>query len=416
MNIIKRSFNFLKGKLVYRKFTKDFKNLYLGRIIINSATQLMGLFLPIFLYQFLAHSVSLVVFYYLILDLSYLFLVVPACRYFINNLGIKSSLRISIFFGAIYYLFLFFLNHNLGIESALSTTRILYLIPVMFFSLMFRLTHWVPFHTNVAKLTDKVTRARQISFLEATMLALGAIMPLISGVILSILGYGHLFLVAIFIYILSYLPFSLLPEMKERFTWTYKQTWKKLFSKKLRPTVIAYMGDGAEGIVGSVIWPIFIWLLLDGDYFQVALISSVIIAVTIILQILVGRFMDSKGNRSKILKYGTGFYSLGWILKALIGSSFQVFLFSTYHNLSRVFSRTSFDVINYDIAADQGRYTDEYTAIREMSILLGKVIMAVFIIILLPYFDLRLVFVLAALASLSMSLLKQGGLIGDEDK
>lgn len=411
MKTIKKVFNLLVNKLSHKRLAKDFRSLYFGRIFISSASKLMGLFLPIFLYQFLAENVSLVILYYLSLDILYLILVVPACRYFINNFGIKTTLRLSVLLGAVYYFSFYLLNNYIGTEGVFNVSRLLYLVPVLLFSLSFRLTHWVPFHTNLAKLTDKITRARQVSFLEATMLALGAIMPIVSGFVLELYGYGHLFLLAILIYLLSFIPFSKLPKTKEKFSWSYKETWKKLFSKKMRPTVIAYMGDGAEGMVGAVIWPIFIWLLLEGDYFQVALLSSLIIVFTMILQIIVGRLMDSKDNSSKMLKYGTTFYSLGWILKALIGTSFQVFLFSTYHNLSRVFSRTSFDVINYDIAAAQGKYTDEYTAIREMAIEIGKILMAIIIIIVIPFFDLRAVFIFAALASLSMSFLKQGSLI-----
>ena len=45
-------------------------------------------------------------------------------------------------------------------------------------------------------------------------------------------------------------------------------------------------------------------------------------------------------------------------------------MFSTYHNC-RVFAKTPFDALNYDIAADHGHYVDEYTVIREMAIAIG---------------------------------------------
>lgn len=398
----------LHARFVGKNLTQNFRMVFFSRITINSATQLMGLFLPIFLYQFFDLSLWSVIFYYLIVDLLYANLVVFGCKRIMNKIGIKKSLQLSVFFGAAYYVVFFFINRFVLPGDLLTDINSWWwMLPAILFSLLFRLSHWIPFHTNLAKLTEKTVRAGQLSLMEATMMILGAVMPIVAGLVLDYLGYEILFLMAISIYFISLIPFSSLPKVEEKFVWSLRKTWRKFLSKKMRPSVLAYMGDGAESVAGSVIWPIFIWQLLEGNYFQVGAISSLIILVTITLQILFGNLLDKIPNRRKFLRYGTFFYALGWVLKALIGSAFQVFLFSTYHNLSRVFSRTSFDALNYDIAADQGHYVDEYTVVREMAILFGKVIMSIFIIIILPYFSLRYVFVLAALASLAMSLLKQ---------
>jgi len=395
-----------RDRLVRKNLTYNFRMLYFARITINSATQLMGLFLPIFLYQFLDFSLSLVIVYYLIIDLLYLGLVVYGCRGIMNRWGIKKSLQISILFGAIYYSFFFLINHYLlaGDFTALGS-KIWWLVPTIFLSLFFRLTHWIPFHTSLATLTDRSIRASQLSFLEATILALGAVMPLVAGLALEYLGYSWLFLLAVIIYLISWLPFSRLPQVKEKFSWSYGETWRRLFSKKNKDNFLAYAGSGAESVVGSVVWPIFIWELLSGNYLGVGAISSVIIIFTIILQMVVGYFLDRQPNRRRWLRYGTWLYSLGWVLKALVNSALQVFLFSTYHNLSRVFAKTPFDALNYDIAADHGHYVDEYTVTREMAIAIGKAIMSVLILAIIPFMSLRWVFVVAALASLFMFLL-----------
>ncbi len=405
---IRKIYYILHTRFVSNNLTQNFRMVFFSRITINSATQLMGLFLPIFLYQFFNLSLWSVILYYIIIDLLYANLVVFGCKRIMNKIGIKKSLQLSIFFGAAYYTVFFLINRFVLPNDLLAhISSWLWLMPAIIFSLLFRLSHWIPFHTNVTKLTEKNVRAGQLSLMEATMMALGAIMPIVAGLVLDYLGYEILFLMAIAIYFISFIPFSYLPKVEEQFVWSLRKTWRKLLSKKMRPSVLAYAGDGAESVVGAIIWPIFIWQLLSGNYFQVGAISSLIILVTIILQILFGNLLDKIPNRRKFLRYGSVFYAIGWILKALIGSAFQVFLFSTYHNLSRVFSRTSFDALNYDIAADQGHYVDEYTVVREMAILFGKVLMSIFIIIILPYFSLRYIFLLAALASLSMSLLKQ---------
>lgn len=403
----------IKNRLVRKNLTHNFRMIYFSRITLNSATQLMGLFLPIFLYQFLGFSLVRVIIYYLISDLLYANLVAVGCRQIMNRLGLKRSLQISILFGAAFYSVFFFINrYVLQGDQLIDNHQLWWLVPAIFFSLFFRLTHWVPFHTSLAKLTEHYIRASQLSFMEATMLSLGAIMPIIAGLSLEYLGYSTLFFLAISIYLIALIPFSQLPQVKEEFSWTYKETWRRLLSKKMRGSVLAYAGDGAESVVGAIIWPIFIWQLLAGNYLQVGALSSVIILVTIVLQIFVGSLMDNLPSR-RWLRYGTLLYAFGWVLKALINSAFQVFLFSTYHNLSRVFARTSFDALNYDIAADQGHYVDEYTVIREMAIVFGKVLMCLFIILIIPFLALRYLFLVAALASLLMSLLKSSQVSND---
>lgn len=403
----------IKNRLVRKNLTHNFRMIYFSRITLNSATQLMGLFLPIFLYQFLGFSLVRVIIYYLISDLLYANLVAVGCRQIMNRLGLKRSLQISILFGAAFYSVFFFINrYVLQGDQLIDNYQLWWLVPAIFFSLFFRLTHWIPFHTSLAKLTEHYIRASQLSFMEATMLSLGAIMPIIAGLSLEYLGYSTLFFLAISIYLIALIPFSQLPQVKEEFSWTYKETWRRLLSKKMRGSVLAYAGDGAESVVGAIIWPIFIWQLLAGNYLQVGALSSVIILVTIVLQIFVGSLMDNLPSR-RWLRYGTLLYAFGWVLKALINSAFQVFLFSTYHNLSRVFARTSFDALNYDIAADQGHYVDEYTVIREMAIVFGKALMCIFIILIIPFLALRYLFLVAALASLLMSLLKSSQVSND---
>lgn len=405
---IRRIFYNFRKNFVSKNLTKNFRMIFFGRLAIKSVTHLMGLFLPIFLYSFFKLSLPLVILYYLSIEVIYALLLIPGCKNIMNRFGIKKSLQISTFFGIAYYFAFFLINHYSANREILSElNQWWWIMPTVILGIIFRLTHWIPFHTNLAKLTEKNVRASQISLIEATTMALGAIIPLISGIILSYFGYDILFLLAAAIYLVSLIPYSLLPEVKEKFTWSWKETWQKFSSKKMRPIIVAYAGDGAESVAGSIIWPIFIWELLSGNYFQIGALSSLIIVVTITLQLTFGAILNRPGRKQKYLRYGAAFYSLGWIFKALINSAFHVFLFSTYHNFSKIFSHTSFDSLNYDIAADQGHYVDEYTVLRELAVLLGKTIMSILVLILFPYFSLQHLFVLAALSSLSIAFLKK---------
>ena len=397
-------FKYFSGKL-----SPGFMAVYSGRMILTITGQLFGLFLPIFLYQIFDFNLSWVIIYYIIRDVLYLFTIPLGCRSIMNKIGLKNSLRLGVIFGSLFYVAFYILeitltNSSFGFSPEVWTFSMLG-ASIIILNLN-RISYWVPLHTDMAKFTTKKNRARQLSLIAVTQLILGASMPLLAGWIITVSNYGVLFMLGIVIYLVALIPFSKLPDTKAVYSWSYRKTWKEIFSKKKRNTMIAYAGDGAENMVGAIIWPIFIWELLNGNYFEVGLISSLIVVATVALQLVVGKKAD-KGNKKKMLRYGSWLYAAGWIIKIFIATSFQIFITSTYHNLVKVFARTSFDALYYEDAADEGHYIDEYTATREMALSAGRVIMNIFILILLPFLSIELTFIFAALAALSWNFISE---------
>lgn len=398
---------YFKGKI-----SQGFVSLYSGRMVLKISDSLLGLFLPIFLYELFEFNLKYVIIYYLIGHFLYMITVALGCQY-LNKVGLRRSLRISIIWGAAYYSIFYIINRNFGVFAGHEHQILLLIIFSVIFITLNRLMYWVPLHTDLAKFTNKTNRARQLSLMSATTIALGAIMPLLAGWILIHYNYDVLFLIAVIIYLSSLIPFITLPRTKERFSWTYLQTWKEFFSKKRRKTILAFMGDGAESVVGIIIWPIFIWEILNGNYFQVGALSSLIIVVTLFLQLFLGKLVDL-GSKKKMIHFSSIIYALGWIFKIFIATAFQIFVASAYHNVAKIFTRTSFDTLTYEKAADQGHYVDEYTVIHEMAVQLGKSLMFILIFLLIPIFSVQWTFILAAIASLGMNFLIEDDIIAQE--
>lgn len=378
-----------------------FVSLFSARMTLRVSTALLGLFLPIFLYRLFEFNIIYVLVYYMVGHILYAVAVPWGCQY-LNKLGLRRSLRISVVMGAFYYLSFYFLDRRFMITEGIDNGVWWLLASTLFFITLHRIMYWTPMHTDMAKFTNKLNRGKQLSLIEATTLALGAVMPLVAGYILSVYNYEILFLLSVAIYLASLIPLMTLPKTKERFSWTYLETWKEFLSQKRKRVVLACLGDGAESVVGLVIWPIFIWELLRGNFFEVGALSSLIVSVTVILQLLMGRYAD-QGDKKKMLRLGSVLYALGWVFKIFILTSFQIFIASTYHNLIKIFARTPFDALSYEKAADQGHFVDEFTVVREMAIQFGKVFMLLFISCLVYFVSLEWAFVLAALASIAMN-------------
>jgi MFS family permease len=407
--IIKNQLIYLNNKYIKRSLTHNFRMLFFSRITLNSGTQLLGIFLPIFLYEFFGLNIFWVISYYLINDFIFLSLMAAGCSYFINKFGINKSLQISIFFGALHYASFFLIDYFLLPNiSVFSFSNILWLIPAIFFSTLFKLSHWIPYHTCISTLTDQNIRRSQFSLLEATILSTGAIMPFVAGTILNYLSYSYLFIISLSIYLLSLLFFSKLPKIRESFSWTYRETWQKTFCRKVRLNLLAYIGEGAESGIKIVIWPIFIWQILEGNYLQVGSISALIIIMSIIFQIALGNILDKSKDRKFWLNYSSLFMAIIWVLKASIVNIYQIFVYSTIYNTIRIFTRTSLLPTHYDIASDQGTLGDEYNLIREKGVILGRVISGLLILLIVFFFPINYVFYLAAFFSLFFVFIRRG--------
>lgn len=385
--------NYFDGKL-----TPGFLPLFISKTIIRVAVGFFGLFLPIFLYTIFNRNFSLVIYYYMASLFLYTLTVAFGAR-FLNTFGFRRALRLSLLLGALNFVTLYFVTSQ----------NYLYLIPLNIIILtFFRVFHWIPYQVDFAKFTDRKNRSREVGLLAASTSILGIATPFVAGFTIAEFGFGTLFLLGIFLYLLALIPLVKIPQTREKFSWTYKETWKQFFSSKRKKIIFAFAADGAENVVGLIVWPIFIFNILKGNYLEIGTISTLIITVTVIMELIVGKLADNKDkdNKNKILKFGTYLYSLGWILKIFIATAFQIFLIDAYHKLMQVFTRTSFDALTYEIAADQGHFVDEFSVLHEMAIGVGKVIMLLLVLFSSYFFSIKWTFILAALASILLNLIR----------
>lgn len=391
-------FSAFKKKYFDGPVSAGFVSLYTGKTIVMISTGLLGIFLPIFLYNLFDGNFRWVVAYSAIASLLYAVTVAWGAQ-FLNTFGFRRALRVSIFFGALYYAIFYFVNSG----------NALYLIPLSIIVLtFFRLLYWLPYHVDFAKFSSRFNLGRELGLIGATRDVIGILVPIVSGFLIGKFSFDVVFLISIILYLVSGIPYLTLPKTREQFSWSYKETWRQFFSKERRDNVMAFIADGAEEEVGYLVWPLFIFQLLRGNFLQVGAISTLIIGIAVILEIVVGRRIDLKTPKEQILKTGTILYSLGWVFKIFITTGFHIFIAGAYHNTVRILLRTPFDALTYEIAADQGHYVDEFTVLHEIAIQTGKIIACVAIIMVSFLLPIQWTFILAALAALFLNLLRTG--------
>ena len=172
-----------------------------------------------------------------------------------------------------------------------------------------------------------------------------------------------------------------------------------MFTKKYRRINLAFAADGAEGAIAIVVWPLFIYEILNGNYAAIGALSTVVIGLTVVLQLATGRYIDKRFAKEKVFRFGTVLYAFGWVFKMFIATAFQIFIIDVYHRATGIFARTAFGTLMYDFMSKEGHYVDEYTVLREMAINMGRVVILALIIVMSWYFSLTWTFLLAATAS-----------------
>lgn len=354
---------------------------------------MLGLFLPVFLLIQYGYKIEKVIYFFLIGYLVYAFLV-PWGAMAMSKLNLKRSLIVSMPFLAAHYLCLYYFDLNVSLFTALA---LVFLIGYRFF-------YWIPYHTDFAKFTDRKNRGKQISYLTSLASLVSIAVPFTGGFILDQFDFKVLFIIVLFLTLAAAIPFFLIKPVDEKFSFGYWETYRRLFQKENRRMLLAYGADGAENSVGVVMWPIFMWQILNGEYLAVGAISSLVVLVTIILRLVMGKYTD-KMKKRKLIRTGTILYSLGWIAKTFVVTGFQIFIASTYHNFATVVMRTPFDTLMYEKAADSGHYVDEYSVLREIALNFGRALMFIFILIIIGFGGINLAFPLAAIMSLFINAL-----------
>lgn len=379
------------------KLSPRLRNLYLHKIIRNAGLGLVGMFGPIFFYV-LSGSLEFVLIYYGMVTLVYLILL-PLWAKALKYASMHIFMAIASIFTIVYYLIMYFL----ACKEVIISTLIILLILTYAFE---RLFYWVPYHVELARFMDKHHRGRQFSFLNIFITLLAVVLPIFSAFVINKFGFQVLFILTMVVVLISILPLFFISHTREGYSFGYFESFKKFFSKKHIRTNLAYCADGFQNTIGVIIWPVFIFMILEGEYLSVGLITAAIILITCVLQFLMGELTD-KFDRKKLMKIGSVFYSLGWIFKAIVATGWHIFLAGTYHNLTKVVMRTPFDVLMYEIAADEGHYVDEFTVLREISINLGRILMLGLAWLLIGFTNIIWVFVLGAGVSLLMNLISK---------
>lgn len=341
---------------------RELNELYLSISIRAFALSLIGIFVPIYLYQMGYTLVSIFTFY-LFWSLFHVILTIPATKVS-ARIGLKHSMLVSIPFLIVFFMLLYTLETSRWPLQLLS-----------FFISVNTVLFWMSYHTDFARFSDKKNRGREIAFSKVVAIVFGALGPVVGAFVLTFMSFKILFIVVCILLGLSIVPLFFTEDVHE----PSEVSLKDFFKGQKRENVLAFVSNGIESRLGMAIWPLFIFLFIfNGKYLSLGLVSSFAMAVSLFSNFFIARMANARPRTT--LKFGSALNAVVWAAKSFVVTPVQVFFVDALYGVSQTAIHIPFDTLTYD-KARKNRHIIRLIAQREIYYHLGAILLFIVLIL-----------------------------------
>ena len=233
---------------------------------------------------------------------------------------------------------------------------------------LYRACYWTPYEVDAARIPR--TRSSQNALREM----LFAFIPGCIGVVLSF-GFPTPVLVVVFstfAFILSLIPLYSVSDTREGFSWGYQRTFHELFTSHHRALVCAAIADGLSGAALLLFWPIAAFLIVGWSYEMLGIILTLTFLSVLVLRDFVRAILKTIGVAESVAVQVT-LAASGWVMRLFVASPLSIVLVDSYYYAGTPTKRVGVDPFSFEQSADNGTYVDEYTALKEIDLAVGKI-------------------------------------------
>jgi len=338
--------------------------LYATESLRNFGLSLVGIFIPIYIWQFTGNFFWLPA-YIFIASVSILIFTFPFIA-LIRKIGIFKSVFLSnilrlVLLGALLYApqFLPLLVLAAVLEGIL--------IP----------TYWIPYHFIYCKEGTDGAFGRQIGLMGMFSVGASFLAPLLGGLVISQFGFPALYVLGIVIILISSLPLGFARDHLEiEAISSFSDIVRGFLAKEDRPVFLGLSSLRVAATVESfLIWPIFLFTVVD----SFAVLGGIASALTLFWLVAVGPISTSidKLGFKKALWVGSGTSALFWGTVGFATSVPAVFGLALARTIFSPFLGITPDVIVYTIA--RSRKILDFIVRRELAIHVGGLFAAIVI-------------------------------------
>lgn len=229
---------------------------------------------------------------------------------------------------------------------------------------IYRALYWVPYEVEANTVAKRRSTTSEVLIALAPFCASLFIASVISAPV-------WLFYVAAGVILLSMLPLISAPDVHENFSWGYRQTFHELLAREHRSYVTHAMLEGISGAALLLFWPLAIFLLIGWSYAVLGIVLTLTFLIAIFLRAPIRALLRWSGTRDSQLLTGV-LAATPWLFRLVIASPLSVVLVDSYFYTTTP-QRMGVDPFTFEQVSDGGSLIDEYTALKEMSLSIGRV-------------------------------------------
>lgn len=331
----------------------DRTRMYWTMSLKTFAVSLVGVFVPAYLYQ-LGFSVQEIILYFLVRELIELVMVYPTSLSMMK-FGVKSTFAAGCVLSLVNLILLYFLPGSP--ELYLAAAAIEGLAISMFF---------LPYHYMFSAAVTRRGGGSQVGFMDILLNIVMALGPLIGGLIASATNLQVVLLMAA-----AFVGMALGPLIKGRHNeylirFSYAQPLRMLITRDSASN----MGFGVTEMAATILWPLFIFLLVQ-SYATLGIVISGSLLLIILLDSYVGRLTD-KGLHSWLMNLGAVSSAILHIGRFAASSTGLVVLVNVLSDVTHTLFRIPWTKEFYQHAGRQDRAT--YIAAMELAVCIGRAV------------------------------------------
>ena len=290
----------LKNMFELAKLRDDLHEIYFNQVIETFAISLISIFIPIYL---LERGFSMMTtFMFMLVYWGAMFLLTPLAAEISSKIGFKHTIIYRAPLLITFFSLLLFLEHFSGM---------LFFIALLggFSAILY----WLSTNAQFVKSSSDTEAAKQVGYLTALPQVSATIAPLLSALILTVLGFSTLFVAVIILIIVSQVPFLLTSDYKEIFRLKMRKSWLFLDRRFFAFFLI-------QGVIFSnefLVWNIFVYQKFG--ILTMGLAATLFGAGMAVFTIFVGKASANAKRRKNMLIYG----GLGYAFTCIIRISMQ---------------------------------------------------------------------------------------------
>lgn len=283
----------------------ELSELYISMTLKTFAFSLVGVFVPVYLYQ-LGYSLTVIALYYF----WYFIFRIPI-NYVAGGLVARFGPKHTLSYA--YVVNLVYLGMLLTLPQYQWPLYSIALLSGASISIFF-----VAYHVDFSKIKRTKKEGAELGHMYLLSRIAGAVGPIVGGVIATIFGVHVVLVVAIVTMLLAIIPLMMTNEPTRI---NVKPDYSTIDWRKQMPNYIAWSGTGIARQITLTLWPLFLGAIIftSGVYGKIGLVTSASVVASILMAKFVGSTIDNDKS-GVLLRWSTAAGTLVHLSRTVVSS------------------------------------------------------------------------------------------------